>query len=175
MLIHISHFPYWIVVISSSFMCFNKFLECIDDLLRSTEIETKKPEKMDKSWRRSKQNQGERSRAGHSPIMGWTTAQNCQKEGKTRGIAGRSPKSSRTIARVTNREKTPWGERSPTLGERSPSLAVVLQIWTNVLQANFQHRIFMSRTLAKLSRTTAKLRWCKNDDVLTSFQDGKLG
>ena len=43
-LTHISHFPYWIVVISSSFMCFNKFLECIDDLLRSTEIEAKKHE-----------------------------------------------------------------------------------------------------------------------------------
>ena len=107
--------------------------------------------------------------------MGRTTAQNFQKEAKTRGIAGRSPKSSRTIARVTNSEKIPWGERSPTLGERSPSWAVVLPIWANVLQANFQHRLFMSRTFAKLSRTTAKLRWCKNDDVLTSFQDGKLG
>ena len=110
-LTHISHFPSLIVVISSSFMCFDEFCECIGDLRTNTEIETKKPEKMDKSWRRSKQNQGERSRASRLPIMGRTTAQNSQKEGKTRGIVGCLPKSSRTITRVTNLEKTPWGER----------------------------------------------------------------
>ena len=128
-LTHISHFPSWIVVISSSFMCFDEFCECIGDLRTNTEIETKKPEKMDKSWRRSKQNQGEISRAGRSPIMGRTTAQNSQKEGKTRGIAGRSPKSSRTIARVTNRKKnslgrtfTNFGRTFAKLGGRSPNL-----------------------------------------------------
>ena len=93
----------------------------------------------------------------------------------SRAVAGRSPKSSRTIAGVKNHEKTPRGERSPNWGDRPPSWAVVLLIWTNVSPANFQHRFFMSRTFAKLRRTTAKPRWYKNDDVLTSFQEGKLG
>ena len=93
----------------------------------------------------------------------------------SRAVAGRSPKFSRTIAGVKNHEKTPRGERSPNWGDRPPSWAVVLLIWANVSPANFQHRFFMSRTFAKLRRTTAKPRWYKNDDVLTSFQEGKLG
>ena len=78
---HISHFSSWIIVICSSFMCFDEFFEFID-LRTNMEIETKKPEKRDKSWRRSKQNQGERSRAGHSPIMGPMTAQKAKKNEK---------------------------------------------------------------------------------------------
>ena len=118
-------------------MCFDEFCECIDDLRTNTEIKKKKPKKRTNLESRSKQNQGERSRAGRSPIMGRTTAQNRQKEGKTRGIASRSPKSSRTIARVKNYEKNPWGECSPNWGDRPPSWAVVLLIWANVSPANF--------------------------------------
>ena len=116
------------------------------------------------------------STAEQAPVVRQSWAIDRLKQQKlkfSRAVAGRSPKSSRTIARVKNREKTPWGERSPIWGDRPPSWAVVLLIWANVSPANFQ--FFMSRTFAKLRRTTAKPRWYKNDDVLTSFQEGKLG
>ena len=55
-LTHISHFPSWIVVISSSLMCFDEFCECTGDLSTDTEIEMKKYTKRNileqrKTWR----------------------------------------------------------------------------------------------------------------------------
>ena len=41
-LTHISHFPSWIVVKSSSFMCFDEFCECTGDSSTYMEIEMKK-------------------------------------------------------------------------------------------------------------------------------------
>ena len=171
-LTHISHFPYWIVVISSSFMCFNKFLECIDDLLRSTKIEARKHE--NKAFLKEGETPQQNKRRSFAK-SGRSTAQN----NKNWSSAERSPVVRQNPAerspglKIT--KKTPRGERSPNWGDRPPSWAVVLLIWANVSPANFQHRFFMSRTFAKLRRTTAKLRWYKNDDVLTSFQEGKLG
>ena len=118
------------------------------------------------------------STAEQVPVVRQTWAIDRLKQQKlkfSRAVADRSPKSSRTIAGVKNHKKTPRGERSPNWGDRPPGWAVVLLIWANVIPANFQHRFFMSRTFAKLRRTTAKPRWYKNDDVLTSFQEGKLG
>ena len=128
-LTHISHFSYWIVVISSCFMCFNKCLECIDDFLRSTEIEVKKHENkaflkegetpqqnkrrsFAKSRRSTAQNNKNWSSAERSPVVRQNPAE------RSPGLKITKKNSSgRTFAKL-GRSTAKLGGRSPDLGER---------------------------------------------------------
>ena len=95
-------------------MCFNKFLECTDDLLRSTEIEAKKHE--NKAFLKEGETPQQNKRRSFAKI-GAIDRPKQQKLKFSRAVAGRSPKSSRTIARVKIAKKTPSGERSPNRGD----------------------------------------------------------
>ena len=147
-LTHISHFPYWIVIISSSFMCFNKFLEYIDDLLRSTKIEAKKHENkaflkegetpqqnkrrsFAKAGRSTAQNNKNWNSAERSLVVrqnpaerspGWKIGKKLP--GAIDRQAGRSFFwSGPTFARQIFSIDCSWAERSPNSAEWPPNLA----------------------------------------------------
>ena len=102
-LTHISYFPSWIVVVSSSFMCFNEFCECIGDLSTGIEINAKKHTKRShleqrrNIWKRTEPPPIDRSKAAYR------SARNCKTSERGRAIADRSRHSSRSIGKFLRR------------------------------------------------------------------------
>ena len=163
-LTHISHFPYWIVVISSSFMCFNKFLECTDELIRRTEIEVKKHENK-VFW--SKDKLHSRTSAGHSPNWGDRPPKSTKLE-FSKAVTGRSPNTSQSASQLrSTKEKKQSDRRSfaanepndrPALDRTKPIAPVVRTDEKNDRRITNFSQCQLGRSFARMRRTTAKAR-----------------
>ena len=89
----ISHFRYWIVVKSSSLICFNEFRKVyrwFENKHRNRDEEAWKTELLE--GRRNKKDHQCRSRAGRSPTPGRSTVESQENWRKSRAVASRSPR-----------------------------------------------------------------------------------
>ena len=111
MLTHTSHFPSWIVVNSSSFMCFDEFCECTGDLSTGTKIEMKKDTKRSILEQRKTKEKKYRAIADRSRYISRLIGRSFkEKEQKDRTTTDRSRHTSRSIGTIS--EDRPQHSRS---------------------------------------------------------------
>ena len=146
-LTHISYLPSWIVVISSSFMCFNEFCECIGDLSTGIEIDAKKHTKRSNLeqrrniWKRTEPPPIDSSKVADR------SARNCKTAERGRAIADRLRHSSRSIGKFL------W---------RITSLAPINRgLGADRSGVRWRPRQMRSQSIAGTSRSIGKSSWCQ--------------